>query len=355
LIAALVCVAWSPSWGADIRLVEVVPGKKPIILISGEIGLGDDRKFKSKVSDLDEGIVWLASGGGSVLAGIGIGKAIHFKEFDTVVVEGLECASSCALAWLGGARRWMAPNSAIGFHATYRIKNGVPVESGSGNALVGAYLNKLGLPDRAIIYITETPPEDLEWLTVEKARRYGIEVEVLEDPVEAEGPSRPNEAPQRRATAGDYSLIHNVDVLGEDLGAIRGADFDQCHAACAENRRCGAFTFDRWNRLCFLKAKPRALRLEPRATSGVYRKYSSIQLIEGPPKMSRYRGRVFNDKAFRSFSSKSFEPCERACSDNRECVAFTFEKRKRQCRLFDFANEYFADNRFDSGAKSQSR
>jgi hypothetical protein len=53
----------------------------------------------------------------------------------------------------------MGPNAQIGFHAAYVVRSGQATELGAANALVGAYLNKLGLPDRAVVYITEAPPK----------------------------------------------------------------------------------------------------------------------------------------------------------------------------------------------------
>ncbi len=61
----------------------------------------------------------LESDGGNLDAGIEIGRAIWFREAATVVEEGT-CASACALAWLAGRPRYMAPKARIGFHAPWR-------------------------------------------------------------------------------------------------------------------------------------------------------------------------------------------------------------------------------------------
>jgi hypothetical protein len=83
-----------------------------------------------------------------------IGESIRLKAFTTFVPENARCASACALAWLGGVQRYMAPGAQIGFHAAYNAKSGQ--ETGVGNALVGAYLNKIGLPYEAVIYISQS-------------------------------------------------------------------------------------------------------------------------------------------------------------------------------------------------------
>jgi peptidoglycan hydrolase-like protein with peptidoglycan-binding domain len=56
------------------------------------------------------------------------------------------------------------------------FRNGKKQETGSGNALVGAYLNTLGLTDEAIVFITSAAPDDAEFLSFQKAETLGIAV-----------------------------------------------------------------------------------------------------------------------------------------------------------------------------------
>ena len=49
-----------------------------------------------------------------------------------------------------------------------------------GNALVGAYLNSLGLPTRAVAYITAAAPDSMQWLTQSDAIAVGIEATLYE-------------------------------------------------------------------------------------------------------------------------------------------------------------------------------
>ena len=87
------------------------------------------------------------------------------RGFATAVAPGTLCASACALTWLAGSPRYFDITSKLGFHAAYQVVDGKATESGVGNALVGAYLNQIGLPDNAIVYVTSAPPEGIEWLT----------------------------------------------------------------------------------------------------------------------------------------------------------------------------------------------
>ncbi len=66
-----------------------------------------------------------------------------------------------------GSPRFMAPRAEIGFHAAFELVEGVAVERGAANALVGAYLSQLGLPQRAIFYVTSAPPTSMRWPTPE--------------------------------------------------------------------------------------------------------------------------------------------------------------------------------------------
>ncbi len=108
------------------------------------------------------------SDGGSLVAGIRIGALIREKKFATVIPDGAACASACALAWLGGARRFIGQGASVGFHAAYVLKSNGPAESGSGNAVMGAYLNQLGFSENAILYITKTAPTSIQWMTLRR-------------------------------------------------------------------------------------------------------------------------------------------------------------------------------------------
>jgi hypothetical protein len=71
----------------------------------------------------------------------------------------------------------MGRKAHIGFHA---VSIG-GAETGAGNALVGAYLERLGLPERAIFYATIAGPKEMLWLTPENAKKLGIDLQVLNE------------------------------------------------------------------------------------------------------------------------------------------------------------------------------
>ena len=80
-------------------------------------------------------------------------------------------ASSCALAWLEGASSVSFVDvAALGFHAAYQMDGTTARETGIGNAVVGAYLTRIGLPISAVIYITKASPDAITWLTPADAK-----------------------------------------------------------------------------------------------------------------------------------------------------------------------------------------
>lgn len=180
--AALLACSAGPSLAAEIGIDPESPKDFPVITVKGVFEDGDDKKFTALALDLDNAMVMFDSPGGNLLAGLGIGRAIRLKEFATVVDDGVQCASACGLAWLGGMMRFAHPNAQIGFHAAYIETDGKAAESGSGNALVGAYLNQLALPQSAIVYLTQAPPHGMEWLPLAEARNYGIALEIVGAP-----------------------------------------------------------------------------------------------------------------------------------------------------------------------------
>jgi hypothetical protein len=152
-------------------------GKTTMVIVGGELLPGDGDVFRTQTSPLSSAIVMFWSVGGNLMAGIEIGEAIRAKGFDTFVTY--RCASACALAWLGGAHRWMTPDALIGFHAASDAQGEV---TGIGNAVMGAYLNKIGLRYEAVEYITSALPNSVTWLSMEDAKQVGIEVSLFRPP-----------------------------------------------------------------------------------------------------------------------------------------------------------------------------
>lgn len=197
LICIAACLWATASQGATIELEAISPDLT-LVHVTGDFEFGDQKKFIDTVLPLRRAVVVLESHGGSLDAGLEIGKAIRLKGFGTFVGDGALCASACGLAWLAGNPRIMTTSARVGFHAASDERRNI---TSVGNALIGSYLNHLGLPTAAVVYITRPDLGDMAWLTFEDARRHQIDVRHFDEtqqPQTAAAPPAPTPAPPPR-------------------------------------------------------------------------------------------------------------------------------------------------------------
>jgi hypothetical protein len=146
------------------------------VKVTGEIKPGDDKKFHRVTNQLSGTvIVELNSPGGDVAVGLNIGEEIAAQLFETAVMD--RCASVCGLMWLAGYHRMVKEDAHLGFHAAYNYSDGSV--SPNANAVIGAYLNRLGFSYHTIDFLTRTSPDSMQWLTSDLAMKYGIDAWVF--------------------------------------------------------------------------------------------------------------------------------------------------------------------------------
>ena len=241
--AAAVAVAQTaPAWIAAIALpllahcaqaatilIDASDDVTTVVLVEGIFESDDAKTFRSITDHLTNATVgFFNADGGNLMEGIRIGEIIRQKRFSTVVLEGDRCVSACALAWLGGIERFMTVGSKIGFHAAYDASTGQ--QTGIGNALIGAYLNKLGLPYQAVAYMTKATPDSMTWLTSSDAAKYQIKVTELSPLVSpsanlSPGAIRPSSATLRpKLTRDEVGLLVKqaaTFISDSDVGTAR--------------------------------------------------------------------------------------------------------------------------------------
>ncbi|UDL90192.1 hypothetical protein LGH82_01995 [Mesorhizobium sp. PAMC28654] len=190
-------------------------GSPDLITVTGIIEPNDDLQFSQIAATTGQAIVLLDSEGGSVLPALEIGRAIRLKGFATAVASETLCASACALTWLAGSPRLAGEQAKLGFHASYIVNNGVASETGVGNALIGAYLNQIGLSQNAIVFVTSAPPEGMAWLSWDKARELGLQVGSYQanvmSPGTGDGQTAPEPYDPMKAAAAFYNALSNAD------------------------------------------------------------------------------------------------------------------------------------------------
>ena len=65
------------------------------------------------------GVVRVDSPGGMVIVGVRIGDIIREYQIVTYVSKGTFCASACAIARLGGVKRFVSYDGAVAIHGVY--------------------------------------------------------------------------------------------------------------------------------------------------------------------------------------------------------------------------------------------
>lgn len=177
--AAAVIIAGA-THAAEIRLEGKNADGVSVVSITGNFIEQDIERFADVTKDLEQAIISFSSNGGSLLAGIEIGTRIRLRGYKTVVADQKMCYSACALAWLGGATRYVDNSAKIGFHAAYMELDGRFQETGMGNAVIGGYAANLGLRTSAIMFLTSAPPDDFNYLTYDISQTVGIRSEFID-------------------------------------------------------------------------------------------------------------------------------------------------------------------------------
>jgi len=151
--------------------------KYNFIYANGKIHRGDLYRLKRAVNSLPKGnkqtIVVFNSMGGELKEGIKIGKYIYRNRLGTAVKRGSVCASSCAIAFLGGRdiygnKMMILPRtSKLGYHNFYykskKRVNVTKVQNDLSNIV--DYFLYVKAPNRLMSKMLNTKPTSMYWIT----------------------------------------------------------------------------------------------------------------------------------------------------------------------------------------------
>jgi tetratricopeptide (TPR) repeat protein len=150
-----------------------------------------------------------------------------------------------------------------------------------------------------------------------------------------------------------FRQMPNTDLLGSLIGKIDADSPAQCQTACGNNQACNAYSFNRWNSVCFLKSEATLRFLDPSTMSGLKDETYPPPISDAIVAMLRFRNKAFSGEPASAGRTSRFEDCEANCEKSKYCIAFSFVKTESMCRLFEQAGEYTSDEGVDSGAKRQ--
>jgi hypothetical protein len=154
------------------------------ILLDGYIDAPAANRLGALVAQegIREADVYFNSPGGSLIAGMEIGRLLRQRGYDTHVgkrttdvheLVGGVCYSACPFAYAGGVRRYLELDSVLGVH---RAENRVPLPDGSSfEKLVSQqateYLLAMGVSPELFAIMSQVPHDEIRGLTREEARR----------------------------------------------------------------------------------------------------------------------------------------------------------------------------------------
>lgn len=149
-----------------------------------------------------------------------------------------------------------------------------------------------------------------------------------------------------------FTIYTGRDMEGGDYHKERGIPLDRCESLCKKDSRCQAFSYDAWNRYCFLKASVNPLRLEPRNITSVI-EGASVSYDEREPIIQRRAQKAFPNAPYLQANAQSYGDCSQRCLKDRRCEAFNFHLLARRCGLIEKPSEYTDDRAADLGIKVQ--
>ncbi len=178
--------------GALIERLETLAGPD-VVMVAGDISPGDDMEFLSAVEGVESAVVLFRGPGGDPIAAMNIGTVIAEREYATAIVPDSRCASGCALAWLAGNTRFMAPDARLSLTVDDNPTEAAPSTAALGG-LVRNYLRDIDLTALypAIAFQAEAPAPET-WMTRTAAADAGIKVEISAYEVETAEDSVPTE------------------------------------------------------------------------------------------------------------------------------------------------------------------
>lgn len=172
-------------------------GVETTIHLSGDIREGDADLVARRLAGISfppgsTARVLLASPGGSLLDGIGIGRAIAVLPVPVTADVGsgdrpADCASACVFAYLGGHYRTLREGSRLGVHQFYPT-DGSAMTGAEGVALgqvlsaeIVGFLAEARVGPGFFRLMTEPRPEEIRWVPPEDLAAHGVTTGAVRD------------------------------------------------------------------------------------------------------------------------------------------------------------------------------
>lgn len=206
IIGIAVALLIGSSVSAKIQ-VDTIPMKDgaPIVALKGNFDLDDDPAQLVRAVEIYRAkLVTFNSDGGNVAAAMIFGRTIRRLGLSTIQLRSSECASACALAFVGGVTRQAEPGS-IGVHQSsfapdVSMDAATAVEKiQAATADLMAYLIEMGVDPKLLQLSLSTAKSDMRYLTSAEMVQYRVttpDSPNSSDTVSAGGPTSQPQATQ---------------------------------------------------------------------------------------------------------------------------------------------------------------
>ena len=365
LALSVVLVLGSLPASAAISLSNFTSSDKTTFLVlTGTFEFTDDEaSIVNAARAFDPNYVIFNSPGGNIDAAMRFGRKIRALGLRTLQIRSLECASACALAFMGGVER-LAEASSIGVHqSSFPVGMGgtsnqaiSDVQTSTANII--SYLSEMGIDPKLLQLSLSIDSTDIRYLTAAEMREFHVTTgsdqganatapQIAAIPSPQIAPPEPAVSSlQTSSKPNRIAIFTGLDYLGRDLAMVSAKDAASCAMECMSNQSCHAFTFNTATRPgrgpnCFLKDSQGQLDGNADAVSG-----SLLQRFDSDPQTLRFgvidptrnlyedMDLPGNDLSRRpDVSATTPLDCRLACVNNGQCAAFTFVKTKRECWL----------------------
>lgn len=191
------------------------------IVVSGDFEAADDlRPFEALVISSRARLVTFSSPGGNAYKAIELGRVMRRSGLSTMQLRDLECASACALAFLGGVTRGAEPGS-IGVHqSSFDASFGLSTEEAvsgiqRGTADVIAYLIEMGVDPALLEVALSYDSKDMRYLSGSEITRYRVTTDAPSAASSSLASTPPNaDEPVSEPTKDDAKAPVEQEVLG---------------------------------------------------------------------------------------------------------------------------------------------
>ncbi|MES5099254.1 PAN domain-containing protein [Agrobacterium sp. BA1120] len=367
-------VAGEKTFG-PFKIDDANPG---VIALNGDIDVNSGLNFRRALQATPNAkLVTLNSPGGNVQMGLLIADDIHQRKLATYISKESKCLSACSFVFLAGDERKV--DGALGVH---QISSDAPDLVGAQLAIsdIIEVLNRFGTPVDVMHVMFKTPPDDMHIFSLEEVEKYklnriaGGQSTTPDSPVAVDGrnigakssdadlledaptsPSTPDSTQQTKLSTLEaftrrpnrIAIYTGLDLFGDDISSERVADASECARRCLIlNGQCKAFTYNVNPKIkrgpnCFLKsnigrADGNSVAFSGHFLSGSEADPSAISLGTIDPQTALFDDVDLpgGDLARRpERSAKTPLDCRLACIDEKQCVAFTYIKPKKECWL----------------------